>query len=351
MEHAQSKYSKLKGVFWGWGVGLLTGIVVPLWAAQYPDFFNHNRWLLPVCLFVMTSGFVVPLFLHGRAIGLYLWFFSLRFWGRVRVSLLLAVMLCSAGKGIVWLYHFHVAHLQSILANERGKASGTADSTKVPEPKITVRVASETLPIRVAPFDEVFVLQVKPDITGWLYTETNNTDKAIFWPTDLTHKQNDPIEPIIDCQITNDDDRNLSSVRLDFDLNFYRLVNVPATRVIKNGITSISIPAVHDHATFSYVDKKTKQLLGGMDGDLVSNVSHWVELPLIKAGSTEKIYLVSQTNELVSKIAFPVTGTALMQGYSEPLKLQIVRAQVNREDSMPWFPLQPSQHDWKHSWN
>jgi hypothetical protein len=46
-------------------------IVVPSAMAQYPDFFSHNRWLLPVSSVVTLCCWAIPLARHHRTRRIY----------------------------------------------------------------------------------------------------------------------------------------------------------------------------------------------------------------------------------------------------------------------------------------
>jgi hypothetical protein len=106
---------------WLWPVGgaILGLIVMPVAIAQYPQFFNENRELLPISVLVVLACWVIPLLVHNRA-KLYIgnaWAWGNRGKALAKVGITTALFLFILGG--VKLRKLHVTHLDTVLASQR----------------------------------------------------------------------------------------------------------------------------------------------------------------------------------------------------------------------------------------
>src|SRR5438445_11440567 len=60
-------FKKYRDTLWPLGGTVLGLLVVPIFIAQYPDFFNENRWIFPVSVVIVGICWLIPLLLHERA--------------------------------------------------------------------------------------------------------------------------------------------------------------------------------------------------------------------------------------------------------------------------------------------
>lgn len=104
---------RIKESLWPLGGTILGVFVMPIAIAQYPEFFNENRWLLPVSVIVVILCWSVPLLIHENARKLFVW--SCKTIGIVATVIVIIVaggiVLC-LGHGLV---RFHVSHLNASL--------------------------------------------------------------------------------------------------------------------------------------------------------------------------------------------------------------------------------------------
>lgn len=114
---ASSRYKKWADFLFPIGGTVLAVVGMPVAMAQYPDFFNHNRWLLPAAVFVMVGCWIAPLFLHERSHSLFRWAWSKRS-AAFRIAALFIT--ATALTGILWaavkLFHAHSRYLENELA-------------------------------------------------------------------------------------------------------------------------------------------------------------------------------------------------------------------------------------------
>jgi hypothetical protein len=222
----------------------------------------------------------------------------------------------------------------------------TGEPTAVVEPRISVRLELDSLPIRVAPHDTAYVLQLNAKINQWLFTERNDGDKPLTWPQDIHLRTNKPLpDQVYVCTITNDEDKPLSSVAIAFHITFHKLVPSPTTFTRIGNKNTLTFTTVPDHISVNIQDKKTMKFSGYIDGEKVATMDHLVELPLIPAGSNEKIYLVSQST-YISKFTVPNEATAVVSGRPGRISVDVIRPQVNITDQFPWFGLGPTTYKW-----
>jgi len=116
-----------KEILWPLGGTLFGLFVVPIAIAQYPDFFNENRWLLPASVFIVAVCWLLPLLIPRNIQRLLVWVIS-RGGGSIAVSILLALgLLVALGFGCVRLFRLHEKHLSAVL--ERGRLNSMASQT------------------------------------------------------------------------------------------------------------------------------------------------------------------------------------------------------------------------------
>jgi hypothetical protein len=91
---------------------------MPIVIAQYPDFFNANRWLLPGSVSLVMICWIAPFAIPRNIVPLVLWICTLsKVW--IALSVATALLLTTAlGVGCVDLFRFHARHLASVIEKE-----------------------------------------------------------------------------------------------------------------------------------------------------------------------------------------------------------------------------------------
>jgi hypothetical protein len=227
---------------------------------------------------------------------------------------------------------------------------GTKSTEQPPIHTLLVRYSESTLPIRIAPKDTAYILQLNPNISEWVWEIPNPGQKSNTWPSDLHLKKGGPPGDFIyACELTNDEDKTFLDVSVNFEVSFHELEMVAVT-VTKNkdGTQSVALPRPGtDHVVVTLGhSKETQNLTAARDGAVVKKFTHSVSAPSISPRSTARIYLVNQSS-LISKFTFPGQATAIVSGNAQRIKVALIRPNVTVVDAMPWFGLGPSTYHWK----
>jgi hypothetical protein len=114
-------YKRWKDTLWPIGGTVLGLIAMPVAIAQYPDFFDNNRWLLPLSVLVVLACWIVPLLIHENAR-----FFVGRFWshsllGKLSVVASIALLVFVFFVGSKKLFQRHTKHLNEQLSREKAE--------------------------------------------------------------------------------------------------------------------------------------------------------------------------------------------------------------------------------------
>jgi hypothetical protein len=122
--------SRWKDILWPFAGTLFGLLVVPIAIAQYPDFFNENRWLLPVLMSVVAICWLLPLFVHKNSQRLWGWIVN-RGGGSIAIFVVAGAMALSlAVMGWIRLFHYHEKHLASVLKTQASKTeNGNSQSS------------------------------------------------------------------------------------------------------------------------------------------------------------------------------------------------------------------------------
>jgi hypothetical protein len=255
----------------------------------------------------------------------------------------------------VWISGENIqeAFLATLESEPAGKSTGTApgstlvEQSPIPTHTLLARFTPLTLPIRIAPGDTAYILQLNPEIKRWAWEIPNTTTKAITWPSDLRIKKGGPPGDLIyACELTNNEDRVFMDVSVSFDVSFHELAMIP-------------VKVTHDKTGTHYTYKETHragQVVIGIgskeeakvaeDGALVSQFAHSTALPSIAPGSTSRIYLINQS-KYISKFTIPRIATAIVAGDSKRVTVTLVRPDVTVNDAVRWFGLGPATYHWK----
>jgi hypothetical protein len=224
----------------------------------------------------------------------------------------------------------------------------TTELAQSPTHTLLVRYLQGSLPIRIAPKDVAYILQLNPNITQWVWEVGNPEQGTITWPSDLhPQKGGPPGDFIYVCELTNHEDKTFLDVSVPFEVSFHELEMVPLTFTKdKNGkqLAGVPRPGV-GHAIF--VGSKDQKKIAARDGAIVKEFMHSVSLPSIPPGSTTRIYLVNQS-KFISKFTFPREATAIVVGNAQRIKVALIRPRVTVADVVPWFWLPPPlTYHWK----
>ena len=239
-----------------------------------------------------------------------------------------------------------------LIASVVGLLGQKARSTSVTQPPkpahtLLVKFSEGILPIRIAPKDTAYVLQLHPDVVKWAWEIQNQEDFAITWPSNIHPPP--PGDRIYVCELTNHEDKAFLDVTVPFNVSFHHLEIVPVTvSRDKNGQVSVTLPrpgADHIVVTLGH-PKYPEDLTAARDGELVKEFTHSIAVRSIASGSTVRIYLVNQS-EWISKFTIPKQAKAVISGNPEPVPVALVRPDVTPMDEVPWFGLPPSTYDWK----
>jgi len=108
---------------------------MPVAIAQYPDYFNENRWLLPLSVACVGALWITPLLIHENAKGIAKWIWSrglsARILGIISPLVLIAMLAFSGWR----LLRSHTDHLNATLAAK-------IKSPQKPEQKTSVEFPS-----------------------------------------------------------------------------------------------------------------------------------------------------------------------------------------------------------------
>jgi hypothetical protein len=244
----------------------------------------------------------------------------------------------------------------ALLHNRSGRKevviapSGQHETKQLPSHTLLVRFEQSVLPVRVAPHDTAYILQLNPEILGWAWEVPNDGTKAIAWPADIHPKKGKPPGDFIyACVLTNDEDKTLLDVSIPFEVSFHELEMVPViVTTHKDGTQSITFPrpgSDHIIVTLGH-PRDAKDSKAARDGEVIKKFTHSVSLPSVHPGSTARIYLVNQS-KFISKFTFPAEASAIVAGNSERIRVALIRPNVTIMDTIPWFGLAPSTYHWE----
>lgn len=136
---ANQEFKKWADALWPIAGMILGLIAMPVAIAQYPIFFNENKWILPTSVVVVLACWVIPLFKHARAKHLYRLAFSFGMIGRTIAIILVASAIAVAGLGFKKLFRFHERHLAEALYKTEPPSTGanpraTEETNKIAAP-------------------------------------------------------------------------------------------------------------------------------------------------------------------------------------------------------------------------
>lgn len=134
------------------GATVLGLLVMPIAIAQYPKFFNANRWILPLSVAIVVVCWVMPFFLHERAKIIFDWILSLGTAGRGLALIVILAVLAGGSWGTKKLFEFHVHHLTTALAQSQSKRDHENTDTKTqPTASEIAEEVAKKLPLPKAP--------------------------------------------------------------------------------------------------------------------------------------------------------------------------------------------------------
>lgn len=219
-----------------------------------------------------------------------------------------------------------------------------------PEPTHTllVRYAQDALPIRIASGDTIYVLQLNPNITQWVWEVQNPKKNAISWPEDLHLKKDGPLADLVYvCTVTNEEERALLDVSISFKISFHALEAFPVTiKKNKDGTQSITMQAPGSNHVMVTINHPGEAPTAARDGAIVKQFDHSVSIPSLHAGQSVRIYLANQS-ALISKFTFPAEASAIVAGDARRTNIRLVMPNTTVIDRLPWFGLGPATYHWK----
>lgn len=226
----------------------------------------------------------------------------------------------------------------------------TPQSQPVEQPTHTmlVRYSEGALPIRIAPEDTAYILQLNPNITQWVWEIQNTGKTPMMWPADLHPKKTGPPpEPTYVCTLTNDEQKTLLDVSIAFKITFHELETLPViVKRKKDGTQDVTIQRPGADHVVVVINRPGSPPTSARDGALVKEFEHSVSIPSLHAGQSVKIYLVNQS-ALISKFTFPSEASAIVAGDARRAKIALVRPDTTVMDRLPWFGLGPALYHWK----
>jgi hypothetical protein len=104
---------------WPLAATLLSLVVVRVLFAQYAQFFSENEWLLPASVVLVIALWLLPLFLHQRAIKIYRRLVGIRRIGPAIVIVLSLLVTSTFYIGGGWLLRLHRRHLAAIIEAQK----------------------------------------------------------------------------------------------------------------------------------------------------------------------------------------------------------------------------------------
>jgi hypothetical protein len=344
------QFKNWKDFLWPLGGTLLGLLVMPLAIAQYPRFFNENEWTLPASVFMVLICWIIPLLVHDRARKIYSRIIAIPTCGGILFFFAVLAVLAVLIFGSSTLFRFHSRHLKGLIAQNPLPTSDNASSLHTEQAlshTLLVRYSEYRLPIRVAPKDTAYILQLNPNIERWVLELSNSKKAAVNWPSDVNPTKT--IDYIYACELTNEEDKTLLDVSVSFDVSFHELEMFPPIPVTdnKNGTKSAALPRPGlDHIVIAFPNpKESKVIMAARDGALVKEFIHSASIPSIQPKSTARIYLVNQSS-LISKFKIPTQATGIVAGNAQRITIVLVRPDVTVLDTSPWYGLGPSQYHW-----
>jgi hypothetical protein len=256
--------------------------------------------------------------------------------------------IAATSLGLLFLPPYLIQH-KAAQTRESTSPSQTQKPPSIqPTHTLLVRYTDSILPIRIAPRDTAYILQLRPDIFQWVEEVPNETQTPFSWPSDirLPKKNELPNDVIYICELTNNEDKTFQAISIDFEVSFHELEPLPII-VTKNKDGTIgrtpSNPGLNHIAVIVFTPDHSEEV---RDGAMVKQLKHSISLPEIHPGSTAKVYLINQSN-YISKFTFPNKATAVIAGNAERVPIALIRPNVNVMDSVPWYGLGPASYHWK----
>jgi hypothetical protein len=138
----KSLFIRWAAILWPLGSVLLS-VILAVAIEQYPEFFRHDTWILPVCTWAALPCWILPLLFHERAKRWYRTVSSIPRVGMVAAPVFALAFLVFLILGSVTLLRFHRSHLAEALKRELAPAeprqkSGSEASTLPPGSTIPV---------------------------------------------------------------------------------------------------------------------------------------------------------------------------------------------------------------------
>lgn len=128
---ATKQNRNLKDLLWPLGGTLFGLFVIPIAIAQYPTFFNENRWILPASVSATLACWVVPLLLHDRTRWVYSRIAKIRWLGKPLFFVLCLLALGGLVAGGRALFKFHSKHLAAAFVSESSLLSTNKNSESI----------------------------------------------------------------------------------------------------------------------------------------------------------------------------------------------------------------------------
>jgi hypothetical protein len=117
-ETAVPMHKRSQEYLWPLGGTVLALIAMPVAIAQYPEFFNQNRWLLPSSVAAVIICWITPLLIHENAKRIMKWIWSQSFvWKILGIIFTLAIIALIAVGGRT-LLQLHTKHLAAALSSK-----------------------------------------------------------------------------------------------------------------------------------------------------------------------------------------------------------------------------------------
>jgi hypothetical protein len=125
MPNAQpSRYENWKDFLWPLGGTLLGLFAVPIAIAQYPSFFNENKYLFPLSAGAVIVCWLLPLVLHDRTRKWFRTIVAIR-WGYLLAALIVVAIFAGLFYGGRALFRFHERHSELAIAAANQAVKGT----------------------------------------------------------------------------------------------------------------------------------------------------------------------------------------------------------------------------------
>jgi hypothetical protein len=117
----KSLYVRWAAILWPLGSVLLS-VILAVAIEQYPEFFRHDTWILPVCTWAAIPCWIIPLLFHERAKRWYRKASSIPRVGMVAAPVFALAFLVFLFLGSLKLLRFHRSHLAVALNKDQVSA-------------------------------------------------------------------------------------------------------------------------------------------------------------------------------------------------------------------------------------